>query len=94
VAGQTAEVALSIIRILESLQQKRGITGEETLVILEQQGLARLPGRDRLTAFQPILKILKMTFKPAGYQPQNRAAADGSFSVWRLHLRINKSSPA
>jgi len=50
-------------------------------LILEQQGLARLPGRDRLTAFQPILKILKMTFKPAGYQPQNRAAADGSFSV-------------
>jgi len=40
VAGQTAEVALSIIRILESLQQKRGITGEEALVILEQQGLA------------------------------------------------------
>lgn len=40
VAGQTAEVALSIIRILESLRQKRGITGEEALVILEQQGLA------------------------------------------------------
>jgi len=40
VAGQTAEVALSIIRILESLRQKRGITGDEALVILEQQGLA------------------------------------------------------
>jgi len=40
VAGQTAEVALSIIRILESLRQKRGITNDEALAILQQQGLA------------------------------------------------------
>ncbi|MGB9907804.1 MAG: hypothetical protein ACPLRR_10520 [Candidatus Saccharicenans sp.] len=40
VAGQTAEVALSIIRILESLQQKRGVTNEEALAILQQVGLA------------------------------------------------------
>ena len=40
VAGQTAEVALSIIRILESLRQKRGITNDEALTIVQQQGLA------------------------------------------------------
>jgi len=40
VAGQTAEVALSIIRILESLRQKRGITNDEALAIVQQQGLA------------------------------------------------------
>ncbi|MGQ9800168.1 MAG: hypothetical protein ACUVRL_00660 [Candidatus Saccharicenans sp.] len=40
VAGQTAEVALSIIRILESLRQKRGVSNEEALAILQQVGLA------------------------------------------------------
>ena len=40
VAGQTAEVALSIIRILESLRQKRGVSNEEALAILQQAGLA------------------------------------------------------
>lgn len=40
VAGQTAEVGLSIIRILESLRQKRGVTNEEALGILKEQGLA------------------------------------------------------
>ncbi|MDD8020112.1 MAG: hypothetical protein PHU81_02860 [Acidobacteriota bacterium] len=40
VAGQTAEVALSIIRVLESLRQKRGLTNDEALAILQQQGLA------------------------------------------------------
>lgn len=40
VAGQTAEVALSIIRILESIRQKRGVSNEEALAILQQVGLA------------------------------------------------------
>ncbi|MGB9764219.1 MAG: hypothetical protein ACPLZD_02550 [Candidatus Saccharicenans sp.] len=39
-AGQTAEVALSIIRILESLRQKRGISNEEALTIVQNTGLA------------------------------------------------------
>ena len=33
-AGQTAEVALSIVRILESLRQKRGVSREETLEVV------------------------------------------------------------
>jgi len=40
VAGQTAEVALSIIRILESLRQKKGISNEEALSIVQNVGLA------------------------------------------------------
>jgi N-acetylmuramic acid 6-phosphate etherase len=40
-AGQTAEVALSIIRILESLKQKRGITPEEALEIVQKVGLSQ-----------------------------------------------------
>ncbi len=40
VAGQTAEVALSIIRILESLRLKKGVANEEALAILQQVGLA------------------------------------------------------
>lgn len=40
VAGQTAEVALSIIRILESLRQKKGVTNEEALAIVQNVGLA------------------------------------------------------
>lgn len=40
VAGQTAEVALSIIRILESLRLKKGVTNEEALAILQEVGLA------------------------------------------------------
>jgi N-acetylmuramic acid 6-phosphate (MurNAc-6-P) etherase len=39
-AGQTAEVALSIIRILESLRQGRGLTNEEALAIVQSTGLA------------------------------------------------------
>jgi N-acetylmuramic acid 6-phosphate (MurNAc-6-P) etherase len=39
-AGQTAEVAFSIIRILESLKQKRGISREETLDIVKTIGLS------------------------------------------------------
>jgi N-acetylmuramic acid 6-phosphate etherase len=39
-AGQTAEVAFSIIRILESLRQKRGISREETLGIVKAVGLS------------------------------------------------------
>jgi hypothetical protein len=39
-AGQTAEVAFSIIRILESLKQKRGISREETLDIVKTVGLS------------------------------------------------------
>ena len=38
-AGQTAEVALSIIRILESLRQMRGVTNEEALGIVLKVGL-------------------------------------------------------
>jgi N-acetylmuramic acid 6-phosphate etherase len=39
-AGQTAEVAFSIIRILESLKQKRGLGREETLGIVKSVGLS------------------------------------------------------
>ncbi|MDH4196358.1 MAG: hypothetical protein OEW05_03020 [Candidatus Aminicenantes bacterium] len=38
-AGQTAEVALSIIRILESLRQKRGLTNEEASRLVRSPGL-------------------------------------------------------
>jgi hypothetical protein len=38
-AGQTAEVAFSIIRILESLKQKRGISHEEALGLVKSVGL-------------------------------------------------------
>jgi len=37
--GQTAEVALSIIRILESLRQTRGLTNGEALEIVRKAGL-------------------------------------------------------
>ena len=40
-AGQTAEVALSIIRILESLRQNRGVTQEEALDLVITVGLSR-----------------------------------------------------
>jgi N-acetylmuramic acid 6-phosphate etherase len=39
--GQTAEVALSIIRILESLRQNRGLTNEEAFEIVGKVGLDR-----------------------------------------------------
>lgn len=39
--GQTAEVAFSIIRILESLKEKRGLGGEETLAIVKTAGLGK-----------------------------------------------------
>jgi N-acetylmuramic acid 6-phosphate etherase len=39
-AGQTAEVALSIIRILESLRLNRGLVQEEALDILKKTGLS------------------------------------------------------
>jgi len=39
-AGQTAEVAFSIIRILESLKQKRGISREEALDLVKTPGLS------------------------------------------------------
>lgn len=38
-AGQTAEVALSIIRILESLRQNRGVSQEEALELVKTVGL-------------------------------------------------------
>jgi hypothetical protein len=40
-AGQTAEVALSIIRILESLRQNRGVSQEEALDLVTNVGLSR-----------------------------------------------------
>jgi hypothetical protein len=40
-AGQTAEVAFSIIRILESLKQKRGVTHEEALALVKSPGLSK-----------------------------------------------------
>lgn len=40
-AGQTAEVALSIIRILESLRLKNGISQEESFKIVKDKGLSR-----------------------------------------------------
>jgi len=40
-AGQTAEVALSIIRILESLKQKQGVSREEALELVRSVGLSR-----------------------------------------------------
>ncbi len=39
--GQTAEVALSIIRILESLRLNRGISNSEALAIVNKVGLSR-----------------------------------------------------
>jgi hypothetical protein len=39
-AGQTAEVAFSIIRILESLKQKRGIDRAEALALVKSVGLS------------------------------------------------------
>jgi hypothetical protein len=39
-AGQTAEVAFSIIRILESVKQRRGIGRDEALEIVRSPGLA------------------------------------------------------
>jgi hypothetical protein len=39
-AGQAAEVPLSIVRILESLRQKRGVMPEEALEIVQKKGLA------------------------------------------------------
>ncbi len=39
-AGQTAEVGLSIVRILESLKQKRGLPNAEALDILKKTNLA------------------------------------------------------
>jgi hypothetical protein len=39
-AGQTAEVAFSVIRILESLKQRRGISREETLALVKTVGLS------------------------------------------------------
>jgi len=38
-SGQTAEVAFSIIRILESLKQKRGIPHDEALALVKSPGL-------------------------------------------------------
>jgi N-acetylmuramic acid 6-phosphate (MurNAc-6-P) etherase len=40
-AGQTAEVALSIIRILESLRLKRGVSPGEALDIVQKTGLSQ-----------------------------------------------------
>ncbi len=39
--GQTAEVALSIIRILESLRQNRGMANEEALELVQKVGLSQ-----------------------------------------------------
>lgn len=39
--GQTAEVALSIIRILESLRLKKGISSEEAFILVQKTGLSR-----------------------------------------------------
>ncbi|HOW86092.1 MAG TPA: hypothetical protein P5119_02905 [Candidatus Aminicenantes bacterium] len=39
-AGQTAEVAFSIVRILESLREKRGLDAGETLAIVKTTGLS------------------------------------------------------
>jgi N-acetylmuramic acid 6-phosphate (MurNAc-6-P) etherase len=39
-AGQTAEVAFSIIRILESLRQRRGLSREEALDLVRSPGLS------------------------------------------------------
>lgn len=40
-AGQTAEVALSIIRILEALRLKRAVSSEEAFIIVKEAGLNR-----------------------------------------------------
>jgi hypothetical protein len=39
-AGQTAEVAFSIIRILESLKRRQGLSREETLELVKAPGLS------------------------------------------------------
>ena len=46
-AGQTAEVALSIIRILESLKERRGVSQDEALEIVRGTGLAGYLARFR-----------------------------------------------
>ena len=46
-AGQTAEVALSIIRILESLKERRGVSQDEALEIVRGMGLAGYLARFR-----------------------------------------------
>jgi hypothetical protein len=45
--GQTPEVALSIIRILESLKSGRGVTPDEALRILRTVGLADYLARSK-----------------------------------------------
>ena len=40
-AGQTAEVAFSIIRILESLKEKRGLSHAEALDLVRSVGLSK-----------------------------------------------------
>jgi hypothetical protein len=40
-AGQAAEVPLSIIRILESMRQKRALSNAEALGIYKKTGLAK-----------------------------------------------------
>ena len=40
-AGQTAEVALSIIRILEALKLQKGFSPELALAIVKEKGLNR-----------------------------------------------------
>ncbi len=40
-AGQTAEVALSIIRILEALKRQKGFSPEQALAIVKEKGLNR-----------------------------------------------------
>ncbi|OGD22436.1 MAG: hypothetical protein A2W03_01465 [Candidatus Aminicenantes bacterium RBG_16_63_16] len=49
-AGQTAEVALSIIRILESVRQGRGLTNDEALAVVRSTGLAAYLGGVTRTA--------------------------------------------
>jgi len=39
--GQTAEVALSIIRVLESLRLKKGLSNEDAFAIVKRTGLSR-----------------------------------------------------
>lgn len=60
--GQTGEVALSIIRILESLRKKKHITWEEALHIAESQGLERY-----LESQNPALRNQGLATPPSNY---------------------------
>ena len=72
-AGQTAEVAFSIIRILESLRLGRGLDREEALALVEIPRPQRLP----LQKGSNLRRRRDQVFTSAGFLP-------GSVKTWSL----------